>query len=204
MENNKDIKLIIANNIIKYRKEKGLTQLELAEMLNYSDKTLSKWERAEAIPDIITLKQLSEIFEVSVEVLISDEYVPKFEVHKPKKGTTRKKVVSITLLSLSLVWLVATFSFVLLAILDINSIYFKPWFTFIFAVPISAIILLVFSCIWGNEIDRFVSTSALMWTLAMSLSISMSYINKIYLLYIICIPLQVMAFLYFCIYKRKK
>lgn len=101
MENNKDIKLIIANNIIKYRKEKGLTQLELAEMLNYSDKTLSKWERAEAIPDIITLKQLSEIFEVSVEVLISDEYVPMFEVHKQKKGTTRKKVVSITLLALS-------------------------------------------------------------------------------------------------------
>ena len=52
-----DVKLIISKNIIKYRKKMGLTQLELAEKLNYSDKTLSKWERGESMPDIVTLKQ---------------------------------------------------------------------------------------------------------------------------------------------------
>ena len=50
MEKNYDLlKETISKNIIKYRKELGLTQLELADKLNYSDKTLSKWERAEAI-----------------------------------------------------------------------------------------------------------------------------------------------------------
>lgn len=66
-----DVKLIISKNIIKYRKKMGLTQLELAEKLNYSDKTLSKWERGESMPDIVTLKQLADIFMISVDVLIS-------------------------------------------------------------------------------------------------------------------------------------
>lgn len=57
-----DVKLIISKNIIKYQKKMGLTQLELAEKLNYSDKTLSKWERGESMPDIVTLKQLADIF----------------------------------------------------------------------------------------------------------------------------------------------
>ena len=64
-----DVKLIISKNIIKYRKKMGLTQLELAEKLNYSDKTLSKWERGESMPDIVTLKQLADIFMISVDVL---------------------------------------------------------------------------------------------------------------------------------------
>ena len=68
-----DVKLLISKNIIKYRKKMGLTQLELAEKLNYSDKTLSKWERGESMPDIVTLKQLADIFMISVDVLISTE-----------------------------------------------------------------------------------------------------------------------------------
>lgn len=205
MEKNKDIKIIIANNIIKHRKKLGLTQLELAEKLNYSDKTLSKWERAEAVPDIITLAQLAELFNISVDSLISDEDIEKFESIKQKKGITRKKTISISLLSLSIVWLVATTSFVLLKILPINidEVYFKPWFTFIYAIPISAIILIVFSSIWGNSIDIFFSVSILIWTLTLALTISFSYIDGINLLYILAIPLEIMSFIYFCIHKRK-
>ena len=46
-----NIKSIIAQNITDLRRAKGLTQLELAEQLNYSDKAVSKWERAESMPD---------------------------------------------------------------------------------------------------------------------------------------------------------
>ena len=59
INNEQNVRSIIASNLTKYRKNLGLTQLELAEKLNYSDKTLSKWERGESIPDIVTLKQLS-------------------------------------------------------------------------------------------------------------------------------------------------
>ena len=47
-----DLKQIIAHNIIKLRKEKNLTQIEFAQKLNYSDKAISKWERAESSPDL--------------------------------------------------------------------------------------------------------------------------------------------------------
>ena len=205
MENN-DVKLIIANNIIKYRKEKGLTQLELAEMINYSDKTLSKWERAEAVPDVVTLIQLAKIFEISVDQLISNKPIDQNRFVVKKKGLSRHKIVSITLLSISIVWVVATFCFVLLNLLpkDFTTTNFKPWMCFIYAIPVSAIVLLVFTGIWGNNIDHFFTTSVLIWTLVLSIAITFSQTKGIYLLYILAIPVQIMAFLYFCILKRKK
>ena len=57
-----NLKEIIANNITNLRKEKKLTQLEFASELHYSDKTISKWERAESIPDVVVLKQVADFF----------------------------------------------------------------------------------------------------------------------------------------------
>ena len=57
-----DIKPIIAKNITALRQGAKLTQIELAERLNYSDKAVSKWERAESIPDITVLKTIADMF----------------------------------------------------------------------------------------------------------------------------------------------
>ena len=65
-----ELKLIIAKNIQKLRQEKGMTQLELAEKLNYSDKSISKWERGESIPDIVVLKAVADLFEVTLDYLV--------------------------------------------------------------------------------------------------------------------------------------
>jgi len=70
MEN---LRLIIARNITELRREAGLTQLELAEKLNYSDKAVSKWERAESVPDIAVLKAVADLFGVTVDELISEK-----------------------------------------------------------------------------------------------------------------------------------
>ena len=64
----------IAGNIAKYRKQLGMTQIDLSEKINYSDKSISKWERGDGIPDVPTLVQLAEVFGVSVDELI---YPPK-------------------------------------------------------------------------------------------------------------------------------
>ena len=50
-----DLKFITAANIISLRTKAGMTQAQLAELLNYSDKSVSKWERAEAVPDAYVL-----------------------------------------------------------------------------------------------------------------------------------------------------
>ena len=53
------------------RKEKGMTQKDLADMLNITDKAVSKWERNIAFPDTATLPKIAEIFGVSVEELMN-------------------------------------------------------------------------------------------------------------------------------------
>ena len=60
----------MANNIAQLRKSKGLTQLELAERLNYSDKAVSKWERGEGLPDVLVLSKMAEIFDVTLAELV--------------------------------------------------------------------------------------------------------------------------------------
>ena len=62
-----DIKQVIADNIIELRKEQHLTQAELADKMGYTDKAISKWERAESIPDIGTLKEFADLCGVSLD-----------------------------------------------------------------------------------------------------------------------------------------
>ena len=56
-----ELKDIIAHNLVAYRKAAGLTQAEIADKLNYSDKAVSKWERGEGMPDVAVLKTLADI-----------------------------------------------------------------------------------------------------------------------------------------------
>lgn len=56
--------------IVSLRKEKGMTQLELAEKMGVTDKAVSKWERDLSCPDINSLPKLAEIFEISVDELM--------------------------------------------------------------------------------------------------------------------------------------
>lgn len=204
MENNyEELKETISKNIIKYRKELGLTQLELADKLSYSDKTLSKWERAESIPDVITLKQMADLFGITVDQLLNEDtnFIPK----KMEKGKSKRTVFSIVSLSLGIVWLVATIVCLILGILKDNHPNLKIWLSFIYALPVSSIVLLVYASMWGNKYTRFATTSLLLWTCALSIHLSLvNVVNKIYLIYIVCIPLQVMAFIFFIILMRRK
>ena len=58
------------------RKEKGMTQKEIADQLGITDKAVSKWERNIAFPDTATIPKLAEILGVSVEELMQGKVVP--------------------------------------------------------------------------------------------------------------------------------
>ena len=207
LENKKDIKTIISENITKHRKLLGLTQLELAEKLNYSDKTLSKWERGEAIPDVITLNELASIFKITVDELISEEGTNTAFVRKTdeKVKLSYRNIVSINLLSVGIVWLVAVIVFVLLSLIAKDLQYL--WMIFVYAIPVSSIVLLVFACIWGNKFMKFITTSILIWTLTLTLQLILTIFFMLPdagLLYIIPIPIQIMAIIFFFGLKSKK
>ena len=198
MEKIENIKSVIRTNLIKYRKEAGLTQAQLAEKLGYSDKTISKWEREEGVPDIYILKQIADLYGVTVNDLIGQS-TPK----KKKSRLSRRNKIIISLLSAGLVWAIATTIYVILdlALPDITS-YLRH--IYIYAIPLSCIVLIVFNSIWGKRIINLVLISALIWTFTLSLYISLP-ISNIYKLFIIPIPLQVLVILWgFLEYRSKK
>ena len=62
-----ELKQIVACNIINLRTSNKMTQAELGDLLSYSDKSVSKWERGESLPDVTVLKKLSEIFKKGID-----------------------------------------------------------------------------------------------------------------------------------------
>lgn len=182
----KELKDIIATNLISLRKLNKLTQLELAEKLNYSDKAVSKWERGESIPDIFILKQLADMYGVNVDYILNEHTVTEKIKSRIKKPSLNNKLI-ITLLSSLAVWLLACICYVTTLILtDISC-----WIIWVWALPVCAIVLVVFSGIWGKKQHLFFSISLLVWSL-----ITASYLQirifdfNMWELYLIGIPLQ--------------
>ena len=158
-----DIKPIIAKNITALRQGAKLTQIELAERLNYSDKAVSKWERAESIPDITGLKAIADMFQVPLDYLVQEN--PELPVVQEEPEPTPRKKRNhkvITALSILLVWLVAAVVFVVLDMVGIGS---KLHFlAFAYAVPVSMIVWLVLNSIWFSRRYNYLIISLLMWT----------------------------------------
>ena len=100
-----DLKPIFANNLSALRKKKNWTQLELALRLNYSDKAVSKWERGESLPDVTILKQIADLFEVSVDYLLSADHTPTAVPLSKRKRRNRAMITGISAVT---VWLIAT------------------------------------------------------------------------------------------------
>lgn len=76
----------IGKLIYTLRKERNLTQLQLAECMNISDKTISKWERGLGCPDVSLLSELSKLFEVDLEKLLSG----KLDINETLGGNMKK------------------------------------------------------------------------------------------------------------------
>ena len=178
-----DIKQIIANNIINLRKKNNLTQIELAEKLNYSDNAISRWERAEVTPNIETLVQISEVFNVPLNSLLEDNAVKASNI-KDKREIINK--LAITLLFVSLVWFIAVIAYIYgNLIFGLNL-----WTIFAWSVPASCLVMYPFNSYWGKYVYRFVILSVFVWTLLACIYLQCLQYN-IWLIFIIGIPLQV-------------
>lgn len=184
-----DIKNLLSKNLLTLRKSRNLTQLELAQKLNYSDKSISKWEHGDAVPDIEVLKRIADFYDVTVDYLISDNS-KKPEVHSVTKSNNRNKII-ITGLSTMLVWLVATIVYSQLNIwLNIHY-----WPVFVWSVPASFIVLIVFNGIWGKRKFSFTITSCLVWSILASIYLQFLKFN-LWIIFIIGIPLQIAIILW--------
>lgn len=194
-----NINQTISQNLSKYRKLAGITQLELAQMLNYSDKAISKWERGESLPDITVLMQIADIFHITINELCYQSDANKVE-QQPQKQTNEKiKHTYISILATGLVWLVATVVFSALQIFAPE--FAKRWLVFIFAIPVSGIVLVVFNTMWGKKIFNVIYVSIIIWGTLLSICLSVNYQN-VNRLYIIAVPLEVLTIIWYC-YKSQ-
>lgn len=192
-----DLKKIIAENICQLRRDHGVTQLELAERLNYSDKAVSKWERGESYPDVATLKEIADMFSVTVDYLLQAEHAQ--EKIKRREYTRRQKRNRFLIAAIScvLVWLIATFVY---TSIEMFSGLRGQWLAFVYAVPITAIVILVFNSIWGRPRLNFAIISVLMWSVLATVCLTMLPLN-LWLLFIVGIPGQIIILLWACIRK---
>ena len=201
MEKIENLKKTIKDNLIKYRKAAGLTQVQLAQKLGYSDKSVSKWEREEGVPDIYILKEIADLYGVTVNDLISEN-------HKENRKEKIKKILSgrnktlISLLAACAVWAIAVIIYVILDLVSPNTME-KMDNIYIYAIPISCIILIIFNSIWGKKIFNLFLVSALIWTFVLSLYVSLS-IKNVWELFLIPIPLQILTILAFLFGKNKE
>ncbi len=102
--------------IASLRKEKGMTQLELADKMGVTDKAVSKWERDISCPDVNTIPKLAEVFEISVDELM--------QIRDGSQDETKKDVTSLIHMILKAIALAMGVGVVVLSILkqlDIDS-----------------------------------------------------------------------------------
>ncbi|MBR4972008.1 MAG: helix-turn-helix transcriptional regulator [Oscillospiraceae bacterium] len=162
-----DLKQTIAKNITTLRQGSKMTQIELAEKLNYSDKAISKWERGESIPDVIVLKSIADLFGVTLDYLLQETHQEQPEAVQEISGRKHRNHTVVTTLSILLVWLICTLCFVSI---DIASPQISAkWLSFLYGVPISMIVWLVFNSIWFNKRRNYLIISLLMWTVLISI-----------------------------------
>ena len=187
-----DLKFITAANIISLRTKAGMTQAQLAELLNYSDKSVSKWERAEAVPDAYVLKHMSEIFGVSVDYLLSSHNAWE-PISQKQKRRYRSEII--VLISMVGIWTLAFFIFIIGWILG-----HLFWMVFIYAIPISLITLLVFNSVWEKGKRNYYIISTRVASIFVMFYLALLRWNPWQILLLI-IPAELIVFLAFRVKK---
>ena len=201
MEEKKSLEQIVADNLVYYRKAAGLTQLEVAEKFNYSDKSISKWERAEGLPDIMVLKALADFYDIRVDDFFKEE--------KAKIKMTRKsRRWFIFGLSETLVWLVFGVFFSVFSIALPNV--FAWWLLFVYAAAASAILAVVWAGIYHKRLYQLISTSCIIWFTIASIYLTALMVTlpnpnpNLWLLFLIGAPLEILAVLWYFLRKNLK
>ena len=192
-----DLKVITASNIINLRTAKGMTQAELGELLNYSDKSVSKWERAEAVPDAYVLKKMSEIFGVSVDYLLSShDSWEKPESFKKAERNFHSSII--TILVIFGIWTLAFLIYIIGWLLKANW-----WLLFVYAVPVSLITFLVLNSVWEQGKNNRHIIYALVASVFMTIYLTFQSYNPWQIL-LLLVPAEFLVFLSFRIKKSHK
>jgi transcriptional regulator with XRE-family HTH domain len=134
---------IVSENLVALRKSRGLTQGELAAKFNYSDKSVSKWEHGDSIPDLATLQQLCDFYGVTLDYLThkpTEENIALYKIEDTKAEKTNNRIICA--LYIMVVWTMAVIAFSATTVLKMN---WQTWMSFVWAIPFTFLILGVYN-----------------------------------------------------------
>ena len=207
------VKARIGANIAFYRKQAGMTQAGLGEKLNYSDKAVSKWERGESIPDVLTMMAIAAQFDITVDALLGDvnalpenpSTLERAMSQVSEKALKRKANKNIILgLSSTLVWFVALLIFVIFSSFDVLDPY--SWLVFFYAIPANAIVLLSLRSAWHDFRWNQGLITIITWgsVLSIYMSILVIFHYNFWKIFLLGIPGQIAIFLWFRMFRPAK
>ncbi len=152
-----DLKQIVSKNIAELRIACKMTQLELGHALSYSDKAVSKWERGESVPDAYVLLEMSKLFGVTVDYILT-EHGENDNPSVVVQPHTNRLVVA--MISMTGIYMLAALIYI---ILSLSNILHPP--IFIYTTVIAMIVLTVMNTMWGKRIYNLFIISGLIWSI---------------------------------------
>lgn len=202
----KDIKSQVAKNLGALRKQKGLTQADLAEKLNYSDKAISRWEKGDTLPDLNVLYEICQFYGITMNELIGEEEAKVKEENITEKDARAYNAWLCAIAGVS-VWLIATILYFIFNTITNGE---NPlWIIFIWAIPISCVVLLLFGKSIFHWVANFVISSVVAWTILGSVYLQLVFFTTIqnaysfWPIFFIGVPVQAILFLAHKLLKYK-
>jgi len=191
-----ELKAVFAGNLIRLRTAAGMTQAELGERLHYSDKAISKWERAESLPDAFVLKRLAELFGVSVDALLAEkEWEPPQSIRTETETYSRLFIILCSIVS---IWTLCVVEFVIVWIV-LGQI---QWIVFVAAVPLSLVVLLIFNCCWNHGIHNMYIVGLLVLSVVALIYLLLLKYN-FWQMFLVLLPAEAVVYLAFHIRRPR-
>ncbi|MBR4982463.1 MAG: hypothetical protein IKY94_07880 [Lachnospiraceae bacterium] len=147
------------------------------------------------MPDIVVLKAVADLFEVTLDYLVEEEHDGKPVTKEIRDGNYRRNCYIITGTSIFIVVLIATLIFGILFMFFPGTGY--PWLCYAYAVPAALIVWLVFNSIWFNPRKNFMIVSLLVWSLLLALYLTFSMMEyHIIPILLVGIPAQLIIWMW--------
>lgn len=192
----KNTKEIIQQNLIALRKQNGLTQLELATKINYSDKAISRWEKGEVMPSVDILESLANVYGVQIAYFFEEH---QDEVSKEINLKTKNIYVAITLSMVLVVWTIAVILFFMLK--EYQGKYY--FMIFVWSVPATVYAIRFNIFRWFQDKYYILINTLCLWSTFVAIYFQWINLN-IWQIFLMGIPMQLLIILNFYVKKIKK
>lgn len=179
-----EVRNIVSANLVKIRKQRGLTQAELSEKINYSDNAISRWEKGEVLPSLETLQTLSGIYNLPMGWFLEEHADENARLFNSKRKALHFAIMSSAIMA---IWTLLALVIVLLH--GYTGKY--NFLTFVWGAPITAqIVRLTVKQVFKNKLFLLTS-SVCLWTLLGAIYFYWFSLNM-WPLFFVGMPLQIM------------